>query len=109
MTNLEALLSRWAAWMRASDILLGYPDHSAMLASGGASEDFEALYARHVESPEVEAVDAAIRSLERTQGQAIHSVWLGERWPFAAFGRDDCYELAVVALEVALHRRGVAL
>lgn len=106
MTDLDALLARWAAWMRVDDTRLGYPRKAAVVASGAGSQSFDELCAVHLDTPEIEATDAAIRSLGRAQEAAIHSVWLRARWQHKA-PLLVAYELALAALEIELHKRGI--
>lgn len=107
--GIEHLLADWAVWMRHDEGARGYPPAVPGLASGGASEAFEDLCARDLDMPRVRTVDACIRSLSRLESVAVHVTWLGARWPYEAADMAACYEAALVALEIALHRRGVAV
>lgn len=107
LARLEAvvgILTEWAAWMQGYSPRLGYPNHSAMLSSGGNSDTFEDM-CDAADAQRNQSVDSCVDDLPPNQKAAVYRRYL------AAVFRMRDYEgslvSAHVALEISLRRKGM--
>ena len=107
LARLEAvvgILTEWASWMHGYSPRLGYPNHSAMLSSGGNSDTFEDM-CDTADAQRNQTVDSCVDDLPPNQKAAVYRRYL------AAVFRMRDYEgslvSAHVALEISLRRKGM--
>jgi hypothetical protein len=81
LDRVEQYLVEWAAWMRESAEVRGYPRSIPGLQSGGASQHFDEL-CEAVDRRVALATDAAVNDLPPVQVCAIHCAYLAAVWRF---------------------------
>jgi hypothetical protein len=98
-------LDQWARWMRRESNPLGYPRQALVCASGGASEEFDAL-ADRADMQSVRGTNGAIESMPREERAAVYHVHLGDRFLYEE-PVHEVYDRAVVRIEVEMRKRMV--
>lgn len=100
-------LNVWADWMKRDrqEELLGYGRCVGFAAGGGTSswEDFE----RNVENNMAVNVQAIYDGLKHPQQMAIDHFHMSAVWKPQRYTIEDAYSEALIAIEIALRRRGL--
>lgn len=106
LDRIEQYLIEWAAWMRQSAEVRGYPRSIPGLQTGGASQHFEDL-CEAVDRRVVIATDAAIGDLPPAQSCAIHHAYLAAVWRFPRLDHETLLTQAKAGVAEGLRRRHV--
>lgn len=103
LDRLHAIMSEWAQWMRAADLRIGYPAHSA-LVRGAPGDAYE-----RADAARMELIDAAVEDLS----QPIYRAAVQRRygvcavWRFPRLNYEEVLMAALEELMVLLAKKGV--
>jgi hypothetical protein len=98
-------LDTWSKWMRRPNQSMGYGQSVGFESGGSVSgwEDFE----QRVEKNMAINVQAIYEGLKHPQQMAIDHFHLSAVWKPQRYRIEDAYADALIAIEIALRRRGL--